>query len=306
MKFQTNLLFALASGTTLCLAQTANAYIVKNACNDSVNNIHCAYVTHDPAITKGKYIKVKEIKKGHASISSIFCAAPDSMPVMNIPQYQKMKYQSGEIINWQFSQCFNDDCTTSKPLFDDQFSITKSGNKLSSSPKNIAEITLDPGYGIDCVPDSDRRVKPLKYHTMNSSLQKRIDDAALMIDSLPYALEETADLLHRMRQIARQVVSSGDTTLDAKFQRLKREIEISQEVSTFDGLKLIRKGTVSLHFGGWWNNNSSLSLTIPLPPTDIYSLQIAWASVDDVTRAAYAIASLNEAIATVEDAINSD
>jgi hypothetical protein len=295
----------LASGITLAVASPTFALTTKNPCDSRQSAIHCAYITSNSLITHGKYIRVKEVKAGLSAVTAIYCASPNSQPVMNIPYSQRSIHHHGEKINWEFSQCLDENCSASKPLLDDSFTVIQSGKQLSSTPKSVTEMTLDPHYGVDCQPIHYAK-KDLSFTArhVQSSLQEQLDTAIYIIQAYPIALVETADILQRMQNIASEVAAGGSTSLDVKYQQLKHEIDAVQEVSTLDGMQKVSGGSIGLQIGDWWNS-SSLSYTIFVAATDLDSLGIVQTDVKSIDDATAAIDQLGYAQSVVNSILDS-
>lgn len=293
MKVQFKDLLLVTSSTSLFLTPAAHLFAAPNKCDNSPNAIHCAVVQGD----SGKFIKVKEAQKGRAATSMTFCA--NSQTLLSIAQNQAAQYQAGQPITWQFNQCLDEDCTNSKLLMADQFTITKKGKVYTTGAKKSVEVVLDPSYGQDCKVDNSTNGTTLKNHLLTSALDMRIDDAVSLLEAVSPSLTQTTSILNNMRTIANDAATNSHTpqeliNLNNQFQTLKDSIEMAQRVNTLDGYKTISGGTITISIGSWY---SFATLTIPLPPTDIYSLNLYGQDV---------LSSYNAeaAVSTIDDALN--
>lgn len=296
MNFKDMLL--VTSGTTLFFSPVSPLYAAQNKCEASTDNIHCASIQSET----GKFIKIKEIQRDRTPTSMIMCAS--SQTVLSIAQNQIGQYQLGEPISWQFSQCIDEDCATSKPLLDDKFTITRSGKLYTSSNKKAVNIALDPSYGLDCKAEKTN-VQP-KNHLLTTSLDMRIDDAVALLQAVPTAFTQTASILNNMRTIALDAANNSHTpqeliNLNNQFQTLKDAIEMAQRVNTLDGYKTVSGGTITISIGSWY---SFATLTIPLPPTDIYSLNIFGQNVLTTMDASAAVSTIDDALNVVSYALS--
>src|SRR5690606_25355414 len=102
------------------------------------------------------------------------------------------------------SQCLDEDCTSSKLLADDNFTITKNKDSYSSGPKSAVEISLDPNYGDNCIPDTKTASKAatVKNHAQDTALEIRIADAVNLIESVPTSMQGTRNILLLMQDVA--------------------------------------------------------------------------------------------------------
>lgn len=294
--------------TSLLFSSCTYAIASKTPCDLAhKHDIHCAFVT--PMAPKAnKFVRVKEVQSGHPAISMTFCA-PTDRPLMNIPQNQWGPYQPGNKISWQISQCQDEDCSISKPITDDKFTITKDGKQYSSAPKTTVEITLDPNYGVNCTLDNEKlnKLDAFKRHVNDSSLQMRIDDAVSMIEAIPVAMDNVTTILNEMHVLASDAANGTHSSsqlgnMDKVFQTLKDEISKAQRFNTLDGYKVLSGGTLSIQIGYCYYNMDQCSLSIVIPATDINSLGIAYDSISDNTGAQQAVTDLNYAIDIVSNA----
>lgn len=291
-------LFAL-SPISLLLLSTSYAAPVQNPCDSIQNNdaVHCAYIGAMSQPVSGKYIKIKEIQSGKPASTHIFCTAPSKSPLKVIPQNLWSK-KDAQNITWQFSQCMDEDCVTSKLLADDKFTVTKQGKVFTSGPKNRTEIVLDPNYGVNC--DVKKADKPIAY---DSALNMRIEDAVAMIEAIPVVLAQTGNILTEMTSIAEDVANGGYSpsqmlNLDNQFQTLKDELDKVQRINTLDGYKKVSLGSLFIQFG----YSGYEVLQIPIPATDKYYLDVAYLDVTNEYNATYAVPTLINALDVVTHA----
>lgn len=311
MKIALERFLTLTGGSVLFFSPITYA-IMTSPCDNALNKnaIHCAFVGESSLKDMGKYIKIKESQNGHMTTGLIFCATQSSHALLNIPQNQWGSYQPGDNVDWQFSQCIDEDCNTSKPLFEDKFTITRAGKLYASSPTKSVEVVLDPSYGESCkLSKTDKqKIVALKNHTMDSTLQTRIDDAVNFISAIPTMLDNTANMLQQMRELADE--SASDSTNDSErvvlnnqFNLLKDEINQRQQVSTLNGAQYLSGGSVNITIGNYWWNNRVGSLSIPLEATDIQSLNVANLSIVNQSLAMDSQGSLAMALDVVNNAM---
>lgn len=297
-------LLALTSGSTLLLSPL---YVLAHPCDNPVNknSIHCAYLASSE--NTGKYIKIKETQAGRAPVSMMFCAAPGSRPIMNIPQNLWGRYQPGDQINWQFSQCLDEDCNNSKILLDDKFTITKNGNVYSSASKKLVEVDLDPGYGMSCnveSPTKDKKVSMQKTNVAMSWLQINTDSAASMVESIPTVVQSTSTLLGNMDDIAKDAASGRHSRrelyqLNKRFQELLAQIDTAQNVYTVQGYKKVSNGTLDINIGF-----GSTNFNFGIPATDVESLGVSTLNVLTVANAQDADQAIQTAKSLVDELID--
>lgn len=297
MKINFKDVLLVTGGTTLFLSPL-HLFAAQNKCEASADTVHCASVQGET----GKYIKVKETQKGHTPTSMIMCA--NSQTALSIAQNQVGQYQLGETISWQFSQCIDEDCTASRSLADDKFTITRSGKLYTSSNKKVVNIILDPSFGQDC--KVEKTNVQTKNHLLTSSLDMRIDDAVALLEAVPTAMTQTATILNNMRTIALDAANNSHTpqeliNLNNEFQTLKDAIDMAQRVNTLDGYKTVSGGTITISIGSWY---SFATLTIPLPPTDKYSLNIYGQNVLTSMDASAAVSTIDDALNVVSYALS--
>ena len=298
------------SASVLLLSPISFAMAAQSPCDATrmKDAIHCAYLAQT---TQGKYIKVKEIQKGRPATTMVYCAAPTAQPLMSIPQSQWGAYQPGDSITWQYSQCVDEDCSSSKVLLDDKFTISKSGKLYTSGPNKFVAVALDSNYGVSCKTDAvdTKRVAGLKKQVNDSSLQMRIDDATAMLQAVPVMLNNTTSVLVQMVAIATEVATgtySQDqmTQMDKQFQTLKAEMDKVQRVNTLDGYKKLSNGSMSIQIGYSSYMSDASVLNIPIPATDQESLAVSYLDVQSQDDAQYAIVNLNYAMSVVTNAMS--
>lgn len=289
-------------GQSLLLSLPASyALALQNPCESAANKdaIHCAYITNSTPNMTGKYIKIKEIQPGRPALSKTLCAAPSQFPLKSIPQFFWGTHQPSNQVTWQFSQCLDEDCTSSKMLLDDKFVITQKAKNYSSGPKNTVEITLDPNYGANCKAEGTINIP------FDTALEMRIDDGVAMIHAVPVALTATGNVLAQMTAIANTAASGTHSPaelvdLNNQFQTLKDEMDKVQRVNTLDGYKKISAGSITISFGyGAYDY-----LRIPIPASDQYSLNVYGLDVLNVTDAEVAIVQLNDAATIITHALS--
>ena len=241
----------------------------------------------------------------------VYCAAPNTQPLITIPQSQWGSYEPGDSITWQYSQCVDEDCSTSKILMEDKFTISKSDKLYTSGPKKSVEVALDSNYGVSCkIDDADtKHVTALKKHVGDSSLEMRIDDATAMLQAVPIMLNETASILTQMTTIAAEVASGThssdqDAQMDKQFQTLKSQLDKVQRVNTLDGYKKLSNGSMTIQIGYSSYASDASVLGIPLTATDAVSLGVSYLDVQNIRDAQNALANLNYAISVVANALS--
>lgn len=293
--------YLLIGQSALLFLPCSYALPVQNPCNDISNKdaVHCAYIAPAAQSIPGKFIKIKEVQNGRPATTKIFCVAPSSLPLKTIPQTLWSDRQPSNQMSWQFSQCLDEDCTTSKSLSDDKFTVTKSAKLYSSGPKNSIEINLDPNYGVNCKAEGSKQLASI------SALEMRIADAIAMIQAVPVALDATSDVLTQMTAIANDAASGTYTPpqllgLDNQFQTLKDEMDKVQRVNTLDGYKKISAGSINITFGYVAYDY----LQIPIPASDQYSLGVSYLDVLTQSDAEYALLQLANAQAVIANGLS--
>lgn len=307
MGFNLKTWVTLSGGYSLLLSPALVLAAQMNPCASSYNKnaIHCAYLSDSGTKNVAKFIKVKETQAGHSPVTSIYCVGVDARPLMNIAQSQWGIHKEGDKISWQFSQCADEDCSSSRVLLDDKFTITKSGKMFSSAPKNVVEFSLDPNYGANCTAEMIHPRKGSDQHQLTStSLQTRIDDAVAMMEAIPGAMNDTSILLGEMRTLAVNAATGTHTpleysTLNNLFQTLKDEVDKAQRVNTLSGYKKISNGTVNIQIGYNWYNLEQYMLEIPLPATSNDALSITYLDLLSSYSAANAVTTIDAALDVV-------
>ncbi len=289
----------LAISGTLLITQGTSTIAAQNPCEfNNKNAIHCAYSSQIGNL--GKYIKVKETHQGLSPFTMIFCAT-NKHTILNIAQNQSAIYPVGTNVRWEFSQCNDENCSTSKPLLDDTFQITKSDNTFSSQPKQVVDIPIDANYGTNCNPNNTQDLT--KKHLDDSALQMYIDDAIHMVACIPSAMDDTLRTLERMRAYAVQATdgthsSSELFNLNKTFQGLKKEMDKWQHINTLSGLKSVSGGSLSIQIG------SEYPLGVDIPQTDKWGLNIAADDLLSQSDALITLSHIDIAITTVNNALS--
>lgn len=290
------------SGSSLLFSFTPIANAITNPCPPT--NIHCDYLTASSQ-TSGKFIRVKNIQKGHASTSMIFCAQPNQ-PIMSIPQTAKNHYLNGTQIQWEISQCVDEDCSSSQLLVNDKFTISQNKGTTISTPSQ-AGISLNAAYGVNCKPEDASAIEALKQFVAYSPLQIRIRDMDAVLNHLPPALDETLKSLHQMRNLAVDAANgthgSADlANLDTQFQSWINHIDKIQHAKSLDGYKLVTGGTIHLWFGPYPNYQPDMNIDVVIPATDIHTLYLDVLHIYTQADAQNALFYLNNAIDVVNSA----
>lgn len=271
--------------------------------------IHCVYATGLDN-QAGKYIKVKEVTNGVAK-SVTYCVNSNTQSIYTLYQHLGgVEYKAGDKVALQFSQCFDEDCTTTKSLLADTFTIAKKHHHYSATTAQAA-IQIDPTYGTNCeLPNSATHDKNLKNRMPALHTNMRLADAARMIDMIPLALEGTAVTLQRMRELAIFAANGASSctdkqNLDAEYQTLKDEITRIQTYVSLNGPKYVSDGSLTLIIGH--ADLGSNSLMVSMPATSIAALHlqdsVIYNSACTTDDAMYAVDTLNDAITTVEFAL---
>lgn len=164
-----------------------------------------------------------------------------------------------------------------------------------SSGLRVNDAKDDPA-GLAIAESMQGSIKALKQGSRNGN------DGVSLLQTTQGAMEQTLNLLQRMREIASQgatgTYSSSDlSNLDTEFQSLLTEVGRVQQVSTFNGISLLSGGSLSIQIGE--NNTSNDRLTINLTATDTATLGISSASVTSNSNAQSALDSLTTAIADI-------
>lgn len=287
-------ILALSSASILLNPIIANANSV-SPCDApfSKNAIHCAYVSSPASQLTGKYLRIKATEEGHPSFTKIFCATTGALPVMDIPQSLSGKYAPGDKINWQFSQCLDEDCSASQMLVDDKFTITKSGDIVSSDTKNKVEVPLNPAYGVNC------HASDTKYNN-EYAVSPFIQDAVSLLNYIPQEIDSTVNILKDMIATTIQaqsgVMNEADLiALNVKYKDSMLEIDQLQRVNTLRGVKKVTGGTLKLS----QTDNEKWSLHISVPVMDLDALGIRNTDVLSASDAQAAEVILQNAITSI-------
>lgn len=294
MKWNFSPYFVIGQSALLLLPAT-HTFAMSNPCTTAAakNTLHCAYLASANPAMSGKYIKIKESQDGKAATTKIVCAAPNHFPIKAIPQSIWLANQKTNI-SWQFSQCLDEDCSGSRALLDDKFSITRTGNTYTAGAQHHVVVNLDPNYGVNC--------KALASAN-DSALEMRLEDAFDLLASVPVSLASTSDILNQMHALATSAASGSYSSMELsnlnnQFQTLKDEMDKAQRVNTLDGFKKVSAGSITISFGyGAYDQ-----LQIPIPAYDQYSLGVSGLDILSVYDAQFALSSLDDSIAIVNHA----
>lgn len=289
------LIFALSSSVCAMLNPTLSTAKMVLPCNTAFSKdaIHCAYISStDPKLT-GKYIKVKVSKQGFPASTKIFCAAAGTFPVMSISQNSSGLYTPGTKMNWQFSQCSDEDCSANQALVDDKFTITKTGEMISSGPKDKVEVSLNPAYGDNC--------KASDAHIVSDDdpLSTSIEDMVSLLQYIPEERNDTISILTKMIQVATTATDSvvdqkGRIALDEEYEKYMAQIDKLQRVNTISGVKTVNgKLRLTQLSGAKW------SLDIPSPLMDLDALGVRNTDVLTIDDANAALVVLNNAVSSI-------
>jgi len=128
------------------------------------------------------------------------------------------------------------------------------------------------------------------------------NDGISLIQTAEGGLNQTLNILQRMREIASQAstgtYSTSDlTNMNVEYQALLSETDRVAAVTTFNGITLLNGGTVSVQVGE--NNSANDRLTVTLIDTDSTALSLNGTDVTSNTNARANMTALSTAINTI-------
>lgn len=137
--------------------------------------------------------------------------------------------------------------------------------------------------------------------------QRNANDGISMLQTVEGALNETADMLIRMRELAVQSANGtlGDTERDAlnnEFKELRSEIDRIADVTEFAGIKLLNGAqSTGVHFQIGTGNDSNSQITVSIASAKVTDLQSNLTSdtISTVTGAQAVLSHIDIAISSV-------
>jgi len=183
-----------------------------------------------------------------------------------------------------------------------QISLNRSMQRLSSGLR--VNSAKDDAAGLAI---SDRMTSQIRG--LNQAV-RNANDGISMAQTAEGALQETTNLLQRMREISVQAANDTNTdsdrlSLDAEFQQLKEEIDRIASTTAFNNQVLLSGGFNSgngaiFHVGA--NASQIISLTISAATTSALggSVTITSLNVSNLVNANTAITNIDAAIADVD------
>jgi hypothetical protein len=126
-----------------------------------------------------------------------------------------------------------------------------------------------------------------------------MDDAISMIQTIPYALNQTIQLFNSMKELT-MLAATGTTPdadralIDLVFNSLKTEMDKLQTVVTDNGIKHLGEGKLHLQVGNALSD--ATSICIPLPITDVVALGLDKNNLLTQQNALETLTALNDAL----------
>lgn len=296
MTWNVKFILALSGSASILLSPIVATANTISPCDASFSKdaVHCAYASSSVSQLTGKYIKVKVSEQGHPAFTKIFCATASTFPLMNIPQSLSAAYTPGNTVNWQFSQCTDEDCSASQTLLDDKFTITTSGDAISSGPKSKVEVQLNPAYGVNCDANDSNGINS------ENVVSPFIQDTIALLRYVPKEINQTINLLTQMENIATQAANGTYSStqlfnLNTQYQAIMSQIDKVQRVNTLSGVKKVNGGALRLSQtqGNKWH------LNIPVPVLDLDMLNVRSTDTLSVYDAETALPVLQNALGSI-------
>jgi flagellin len=135
---------------------------------------------------------------------------------------------------------------------------------------------------------------------------RNANDGISLVQTAQSAMNDTLNILQRMRELADQgansVYSTADlTNLNAEFQNLNSEVNRVASTVNFNGISLLNNstGSLSIQVGTSNTSNDSLSIKLTNTTTGSSGLSIASLAVATTAGASAALATLDTAIQSV-------
>ena len=183
--------------------------------------------------------------------------------------------------------------------------LTNNQNGLSQALNRLSS-----GHRINDAKDDAAGLAVAQIMQENSTAlrqgSRNANDGISLVQTAQSAMNDTLNILQRMRELADQgangVYSTADSTnLDAEFQKLNKEIERVASSVNFNGISLLNNstGSLSIQVGTSNTSNDVLSISLTNTTTGTSGLNIAGASVSDNTTASAALATVDTAIQKV-------
>jgi flagellin len=183
--------------------------------------------------------------------------------------------------------------------------LTSNQNGLSQALNRLSS-----GHRINDAKDDAAGLAVAQIMQENSTAlrqgSRNANDGISLVQTAQSAMNDTLNILQRMRELADQgansVYSAGDlTNLNAEFQDLNSEINRVASSVNFNGISLLNNstGSLSIQVGTSNTANDSLSIKLTNTTTGSSGLNIASLSVTSTSNASSALATLDTAIQSV-------
>lgn len=183
-----------------------------------------------------------------------------------------------------------------------QRNLNVTSNQLSKSLERLSSGLRINRAGDDAAGLAISENMRASIRSMNQAM-RNANDGVSMLQTAEGALNETANILIRMRELAEQsasgtVGSDQRTAINNEFTQLKSEIDRIASVTEFNGTKLLNSSqSVDLQIGA--KNTTADKLTISLKAAFASSIGAGTSSVDTQASAQTALDNLDTAINSV-------
>ena len=171
---------------------------------------------------------------------------------------------------------------TNVAALNSQRQLVKSGNDMAEAMERLSSgrrvnTAADDAAGLSIANRMTSQIRGLDQAIRNAN------DGISLMQTAEGALDETTNILQRMRELAIQsangIYSDSDrATLDAEVQQLIAELDRISETTTFNGQQLLdgTLGEVELQIG----SNANETVTLEIPSMDAQSLGMGSQAVD--------------------------
>ena len=183
---------------------------------------------------------------------------------------------------------------------------------LTSNQSGLSQALnrLSSGHRINDAKDDAAGLAVAQIMQENSTAlrqgSRNANDGISLVQTAQSAMNDTVNILQRMRELADQgansVYSTADlTNLNAEFQDLNKEVNRVASSVNFNGISLLNNstGSLSIQVGTSNTSNDSLSISLTNTTTGSSGLNIASLSVTSTSNASSALATLDTAIQAV-------
>jgi len=170
-----------------------------------------------------------------------------------------------------------------------------SGSKINSAMDNAAGLAISKRM--------DAQVQGLNQAINNAN------DGISMLQTAEGGLEQTTDILLRMRELAVQAssgtyIQSDRDNMDLEFQELEAEITRISDQTTFNGTKVLDPATAVVTFQVGSATTDTIAVTLQAMGADVIGTSSTFLDDDDVlttAKALLSITSIDTALKQVSD-----